>query len=96
MESLNLEEVRNYVEQNISIFHNKRIERLDKLKLKTVLKKKNPYLFKAKHVLTASEIVSRILNKFTSSFIQDFCNPNGEINWQKLVQFNSESAFEPL
>lgn len=67
MKAINLTEVTNYVEQNIGIFHSKRIERLKDLKLKTVLKKKNPYLFKAKHLLTASDIVKGITDAFISS-----------------------------
>ncbi|MCH7525219.1 MAG: cytosolic protein [Bacteroidetes bacterium] len=67
MNQLNLSEVTEYVETNIGTFHKKRIERLDKLKLKIVLKKKNPYLFKAKHILTASEIVQSIVDAFISS-----------------------------
>ncbi|MEM0993474.1 MAG: PmeII family type II restriction endonuclease [Bacteroidota bacterium] len=67
MKKLNLTEVNKYVEDNIGVFHRKRIERLNKLKLKTVLKKKNPYLFKAKHVLTADEIVRGIADAFISS-----------------------------
>lgn len=67
MNQLNLEDVTQYVENNIGAFHQKRIGRLDKLKLKTVLKKKNPYLFKAKHLLTASEIVKSITDAFISS-----------------------------
>lgn len=67
MKKLDLTEVTRYVEDNIGVFHQKRIERLNKLKLKTVLKKKNPYLFKAKHVLTADEIVRGIADAFISS-----------------------------
>ncbi len=67
MNQLKLKDVTQYVEKNIDTFHKKRIERLDKLKLKTVLKKKNPYLFKAKHMLTASEIVQSIVDAFISS-----------------------------
>ncbi len=67
MKQLNLMDVTNYVEDNIGVFHQKRIERLDRLKLKTILKKKNPYLFKAKYILTASEIVQGITNAFISS-----------------------------
>ena len=67
MNQLNLTDVTQYVEKNIGTFHKKRIERLDRLKLKTVLKKKNPYLFKAKHILTASEIVQSIVDAFISS-----------------------------
>lgn len=67
MNQLNLTEVTHYVEKNIGTFHKKRIERLEDLKLKTVLKKKNPYLYKAKHILTASEIVKGIVDAFISS-----------------------------
>lgn len=67
MAKLNLTDVTNYVENNIGVFHQKRIERLNKLKLKTVLKKKNPYLFRAKHLLTAGEIVKGITDAFISS-----------------------------
>ena len=67
MKQLNLTAVTKYVEENIGVFHHKRIERLDRLKLKTVLKKKNPYLFKAKHMLTAGEIVQEIADAFISS-----------------------------
>ena len=67
MDALDLNEVRHYVEEHIGVFHQKRIERIDKLKLKTVLKKKNPYLFKAKYILTAHEIVKGIVDAFISS-----------------------------
>jgi hypothetical protein len=56
-----------YVEENISIFHQKRIKRLNSLRLKTVLKKKNPYLFKAKYVLTAEQIIKGLTDAFISS-----------------------------
>ncbi|MCB0745422.1 MAG: cytosolic protein [Ignavibacteriae bacterium] len=67
MNQLNLTDVTQYVEENIGTFHQKRIERLNKLKLKTVLKKKNPYLFKAKHLLTANKIVQGIADAYISS-----------------------------
>lgn len=67
MNPLNLTDVTQYVEENIGTFHQKRIERLNKLKLRTVLKKKNPYLFKAKYLLTANEIVQGIADAYISS-----------------------------
>ncbi|UAB83879.1 cytosolic protein [Zunongwangia sp. SCSIO 43204] len=67
MEKLNLTEVSKYVEDNIGIFHSKRISRLDNLKLSKVLKRKNPYLFKAKHVLTSEEIIRGIMDAHISS-----------------------------
>ena len=30
------------------------------------------------------------LNKFTAEFVQDFCFPDGRIDWEKLVRFVSE------
>lgn len=67
MNTLNMEDVRKFVNENIVIFHNARLERLRKINLTEVLKKKNPYLFKAKHVTTASQLVENILDAFISS-----------------------------
>jgi len=67
MEQLKLEKVVKYVEENIGTFHQKRIDRLNELKLNTVLKKKNPYLFKAKHLLTSEKIVRSLTDAFISS-----------------------------
>jgi hypothetical protein len=65
--TLNLQDVKNYVETNIATFHKKRIESLTNLKLSDVIKRKNPYLFKAKYVLNASEIVKGIVDAHISS-----------------------------
>ncbi len=59
MKKLNLNDVSLYVEQNIGTFHQKRIQSLDGLKLSQGLKRKNPYLFKAKYVLTAEQIIKK-------------------------------------
>ena len=62
-----MQDVTQYVENNIGTFHEKRIQSLDSLKLVNVLKRKNPYLFKAKYVLTADEIVRGIVDAHISS-----------------------------
>lgn len=67
MKKLNLKDVSQYVEKNIGTFHEKRIQSLDSLKLSQVLKRKNPYLFKAKYVLTAEEIIRGIVDAHISS-----------------------------
>lgn len=67
METLNLSDVVKYVEENIGTFHQKRIAGLKDLKLKKVLSKKNPYLFKAKYVLTAQDIIKSLTDAFISS-----------------------------
>lgn len=64
---LNLAEVTRYVEENIGTFHQKRIESLDKLKLSKVLKRKNPYLYKAKNVLSAEQIIKEMADAHISS-----------------------------
>ncbi|HBH27707.1 MAG TPA: cytosolic protein [Desulfofustis sp.] len=61
------EKITAYVEDNIPIFHRNRIEKLKKLKLKAVLKRKNPYLFKVKHITTAGDFIETILNAYLSS-----------------------------
>lgn len=66
MNPLNLNEVREYVNENIVDFHQRRIKSLEELKLDKLLKK-NPYLFKAKNVTTAGELVSGLLDAFLSS-----------------------------
>lgn len=67
MKKLNIKDVVQYVEKNIGAFHEKRIQSLDNLKLLNVLKRKNPYLFKAKYVLTADQIVRGIVDAHISS-----------------------------
>lgn len=67
MKQLNLKNVTKYVENNIGVFHQKRIQSLDTLKLTNVLKRKNPYLFKAKSLLTAHEIVKGLVDAHISS-----------------------------
>src|SRR3954471_23082122 len=67
METLDSQEVVNYVEEHIGRFHQKRADNLQKLKLREVLLRKNPYLFKAKSVSTASDIVKTILDAHLSS-----------------------------
>lgn len=60
-------EVIKFVEQNIGSFHEARLSSLNKLKLNEVLKKKNPYLFKAKNILTAQDLIKSILEAHLSS-----------------------------
>jgi hypothetical protein len=34
----------------------------------------------------------QMINKFTKQFTNEFCNNNGDIDWEKLVQFNSSKS----
>jgi hypothetical protein len=67
MKKLNPQKVKKYVENNIGAFHKSRIEGLKTLKLSEVLLKKNPYLFKAKNILTAQDLIKNIVDAFLSS-----------------------------
>ncbi len=67
MGTLKKHDIQRYVENNIGTFHEKRIASLDNLKLSKILKRKNPYLFKAKYVLTADEIIRGIVDAHISS-----------------------------
>lgn len=67
MRKLHLDDITRYVEENIETFHEKRIKSIDQLKLSQVLKRKNPYLFRAKNVLTAEQIIRGIVDAHLSS-----------------------------
>lgn len=60
-------DIAEYVEINIPNFHKNRLEKLKKLKLKDVLKRKNPYLFKVKNITTAGDFIKTILDAYLSS-----------------------------
>ena len=67
MKPITQQEIVNYVEANIQTFHQRRLDKLQELKLMNVVKRKNPYLFKAKNINEASEFVKTILDAFLSS-----------------------------
>jgi hypothetical protein len=66
MKPLDFFELNAYVNDNIVDFHGKRARSLESLRLDKLLKK-NPYLFKAKNVQTAGELMSGLLDAFLSS-----------------------------
>lgn len=59
-----LEEI---VQRSLNDFYRRRIEKLDGLRLKDALRRKNPYLFRAIGMAEASEIVGQLLIAFMSS-----------------------------
>jgi hypothetical protein len=66
MKTLDLNAVRDYVNENIVDFHQRKVKSLEELQLDKLLKK-NPYLFKAKSIATAGELISNLLEAFLSS-----------------------------
>jgi len=67
MQSISMASVVKYVEDNIGDFHTRRIDGLKGLDLNKVLSKKNPYLYKAKHLLLSQEIVRTFTDAYISS-----------------------------
>jgi len=89
MTPIKLEDVSRYVENNIGKFHQKRLAKVNSIALKEVLKSKNPYLFKAKNVTTASEIIEGILSAFLSSSEEGIFG-----NWlERLAIYVNDSVF---
>ncbi len=56
-----------YVEANIGTFHDKRLESLNKLKLRDLLRRKNPYLFKSKNLVIVADLIRSLLDAHLSS-----------------------------
>ena len=54
-------------EHVITPFYQTRFNKLNSLKLKDVLKRKNPYLFKAKNIELAGDLVKGIVDAYLSS-----------------------------
>lgn len=68
LKKINYPDLENYISENmIKPFYEERYKKLANLNLKTILKRKNPYLFKAKNITTAEELVKSILEAYLSS-----------------------------
>ena len=68
MEKLNLNKIYEYVEKHISAFHQKRLEYITTTtELDKILQQKNPYLFRAKNILTAQDLIKGFLDAFLQS-----------------------------
>lgn len=68
MKKINSQRAYEYVEKHISIFHQRRLDSVkNKVDLLKILKHKNPYLFKAKNILTAQDLIKSFLDAFLQS-----------------------------
>ncbi|MDE6629725.1 MAG: cytosolic protein [Muribaculaceae bacterium] len=59
--------VQRYVADNIHTFHEARLNKLNTLQLEKLLKKKNPYLYRAKNLNTPQDIVEALASAFMIS-----------------------------
>jgi type II restriction endonuclease EcoO109I-like protein len=64
MNSLDLQKVVEYVNDNINDFHATKAKLLAEINLKSILRKKNPYLFRAKNITVASDLIQSILDAY--------------------------------
>lgn len=68
MDKITQDELQSFIsEKVISPFYKKRFDKLEELSLNKILKRKNPYLFKAKNIQMAEELVKYTLVAFLSS-----------------------------
>jgi hypothetical protein len=65
--SLDYPEITTYVEEHIGAFHAARLRSLEAITLTTILKRKNPYLFRAKNIRTAEALVKTLFDAHLSS-----------------------------
>ncbi len=67
MNPVDMDLVSEFVNRNISQFHQDRLRLLEKMDLSKLLKAKNPYLFRAKNITTPRELVNDLLVAVLSS-----------------------------
>lgn len=64
---ISTDDIKGYIENNIGRFHQARLDSLKRLKLKQILKRKNPYLFKAKNIIAAPDLIKSVVEAHLSS-----------------------------
>ena len=60
-------EIKEYVNANIGKFHEAKLKSLQTMNLDAILKRKNPYLFRAKNITRASDLIDELMSAFLSS-----------------------------
>lgn len=56
-----------YIENNINEFNEARLNKIGELNLNDILLRKNPYLFKAKNILTSQVLIQNLVDAYLSS-----------------------------
>lgn len=84
-----LNEISKYVEEHISEFHANRIAKLQNMNLKEMLSRKNPYMYKAKDIVTASQLVESLASATMSSAEESIFG-----NWMEgVAHFVAETVY---
>lgn len=78
------------MEAHIGEFHQSRLEKVQNITLKEILLSKNPYLFKAKNMTRADEVIKSVLDAFISS------SEEGKFgNWlERLAIYINDSVYQ--
>lgn len=89
MPRIKIQDVTRYVEKNIGRFHAQRIGSIKALRLTDILKRKNPYLFRAKNILTAADLIRNLVDAHISSNEETIFG-----DWlEELAVFINQKAF---
>ena len=83
MKQIEPEKLERLIEECLNDFYQRRFYKLNELKLKTVLRRKNPYLFRAIGTERASEIVESILQAYISSSDETIF---GDVYFEKIAR----------
>ncbi len=90
MNRILISSIAQYVEQHIGEFHSARIAKLQKINLKELLSRKNPYMFKAKDIVTAAQMVENLSLAYMSSAEESIFG-----NWMEgLAHFVAETVYK--
>ncbi len=84
-----INKISDYVEKNVGEFHAARIAKLQKINLKELLSRKNPYMFKAKNIVTAGAMVENLASAYMSSAEESIFG-----NWMEgIAHFVAETVY---
>lgn len=76
MKEIDSQRLNEFANERIEAFHSARLQRLQKIVLKDVLKRKNPYLFRAKDMRSAPEMICSLLDAYLSSSEEELFGRN--------------------
>jgi hypothetical protein len=85
---VNTDELQTLISKCLQDFYERRVRRLEKLRLKDFLRRKNPYLFKALGTEKASEIIDKILTAYIGASDETMF---GEAFFEPIARIVSES-----
>lgn len=84
-----LNNISKYVETHIGEFHAARIAKLQNMNLKEILKRKNPYMYRAKNLVSASQLVESLAAATMSSAEESIFG-----NWMEgVAMFVAEKVY---